>query len=219
MRGSAVNNTTLFRKMLYSNEWNYMFRPAVAVFSFPQTIKMSLYNLCDGVLMKRSLCINPLFARVSSINRSYSISNEEVFSISSVEIGITVQGLHELLWQSLVYCILSLSFWADPLCRWPWWIWLCSCGGEEKKTSVWEGCVLDFIIIYTYLLVLESASFGEHKHLYQDARCNDKDCSLHTLSYWMQLYVSVRKGPSQGNQPQLYSMKSHQSLFHTADLI
>jgi len=75
-----------------------MFRPAVAIFRFPQTIKMSLYNLCEGVLMKRSLCINPLFALVSSVNRLY-ISNEEVFSTSSVEIGISVLGLHELLWQ------------------------------------------------------------------------------------------------------------------------
>ena len=99
-----------------------MFRPAVTIFRFPQTIKTILYNLCEGVLMKRSLCINPLFALVSNVNRLY-ISNEEVFSISSVELGITVLGLHELLWQSLVYCILSLSFWGDPLCRWPWWIW------------------------------------------------------------------------------------------------
>jgi hypothetical protein len=45
-----------------------MFRPAVAI---PQTIKMSLYNLYEGVLMKRSLCINRLFAPVSSVNRLY----------------------------------------------------------------------------------------------------------------------------------------------------
>jgi hypothetical protein len=69
-----------------------MFRPAVAIFRFPKTIKMSLYNLCAGVLMKRSLCINPLFALVSSVNRLY-ISHEEVFSISSVEIGITVHAM------------------------------------------------------------------------------------------------------------------------------
>ena len=97
MRGSVVNNTTLFRKMLYSNEYTYMFRHALAIFRFPQTIKISLYNVCEGALMKRSLCINPLFALVSSVNRIY-ISNEEVFSISSVEIWITVRGLHELLW-------------------------------------------------------------------------------------------------------------------------
>ena len=70
-----------------------MFRPAVAIFRFPHTIKMSLYNLGEGVLMKRSLWINPLFALVSSVNRLY-ISNEEVFSISSVEIEITFLGLH-----------------------------------------------------------------------------------------------------------------------------
>ena len=50
-----------------------MFRPAVVI---PQTIKMSLYNLYEGVLMKRSLCINPLFALLSSANHLY-ISNEE----------------------------------------------------------------------------------------------------------------------------------------------
>jgi hypothetical protein len=54
---------------------------------------MSLYNPCEGVLMKRSLCISPLFALVSSVNRLY-ISSEEVFSISNVEIGIIVLGLH-----------------------------------------------------------------------------------------------------------------------------
>jgi hypothetical protein len=81
-----------------------MFRPAVGIFMFPQTIKMSLYNLCEGVLMKRSLCISPLFALASSVNRLY-ISNEEVFSISSVKVEVTVLGLHELLCQSLVYCI------------------------------------------------------------------------------------------------------------------
>jgi hypothetical protein len=48
-----------------------MFWPAVAIFRFPQTIKMSLYNLYEGVLMKRSLCINPLFALVSSVNCLY----------------------------------------------------------------------------------------------------------------------------------------------------
>jgi len=48
-----------------------MFRPAVAIFRFPQTIKMSLYNLCGDVLMKRSLCISPLFVLVSSVNRLY----------------------------------------------------------------------------------------------------------------------------------------------------
>ena len=53
MRGSVVNNTTLSRKMLYSNERNYIFRPAVAIFMVPQTIKLSLYNLCEGMLMKR----------------------------------------------------------------------------------------------------------------------------------------------------------------------
>ena len=42
--------------------------------------------------MKRSLCISPLFALVSSVNRLY-ISYEEVFSISSVEIGITVHAM------------------------------------------------------------------------------------------------------------------------------
>ena len=36
--------------------------------------------------MKRSLCINPLFALVSSVNCLY-ITNEEVFSISSMKIG------------------------------------------------------------------------------------------------------------------------------------
>jgi hypothetical protein len=75
MRGSVVNNTNLFRKMLHSNEWNYMFRPAVAIFMFPQTIRFSLYNLCDGVLVKRSLWINPLFALVSSVNRLYTGCN------------------------------------------------------------------------------------------------------------------------------------------------
>jgi len=78
-----------------------MFQPAVVIFRFPQTIKISLFNLCEGVLMKRPLCINPLFALVSCVNRLY-ISNEEVFSISSVEIGITVLGLHELLWPRLI---------------------------------------------------------------------------------------------------------------------
>ena len=63
--------------------------------------------------MKRSLCINPLFLLLSSVNRSY-VGNEEVFSISRVEIGITVPELHELLWQSLVYCIPSLYFWGIP---------------------------------------------------------------------------------------------------------
>jgi hypothetical protein len=57
-----------------------MFQPAVAILRFPQTIKMSLYNLCEGALIKRSLCINPLFALVSSVNRLY-INNEEMFSI------------------------------------------------------------------------------------------------------------------------------------------
>ena len=113
MRWSVVNNTTLFRKMLYSNEWNYMLRPAVAIFSFPQTIKMSLYNLCDGLLMKRSLCISPLFVLVSNINPLY-ITNEELFSISSMEIRINVLGLHELLWQSLVYCILCHKISCSP---------------------------------------------------------------------------------------------------------
>ena len=37
-----------------------------------------VYIICvEGVLMKRSLCINPLFALVSSVNRLY-ISSEEV---------------------------------------------------------------------------------------------------------------------------------------------
>jgi hypothetical protein len=53
-----------------------MFRPTVAIFRFPQPIKMSLYNLCEGMLMKRFVCINPLFALVSSVNCVY-ITNEE----------------------------------------------------------------------------------------------------------------------------------------------
>jgi hypothetical protein len=56
-------------------------------------IKKSLYNLCEGVLMKRSLCINPLFALVSSVNCLY-ITNKEVFPVSGMEIGIFVLGLH-----------------------------------------------------------------------------------------------------------------------------
>jgi hypothetical protein len=54
-----------------------MFRPTVAIFRFPQTIKMSLYNLCEGEMMKRSVCINPLFALVSNVNRLY-ISNDYI---------------------------------------------------------------------------------------------------------------------------------------------
>jgi hypothetical protein len=53
-----------------------MFRPTVANFRFPQTVKMSLYNLCEGVLMNISIYINPLFALVSSVNHLY-INNEE----------------------------------------------------------------------------------------------------------------------------------------------
>jgi hypothetical protein len=108
-----------------------MFWPAVAIVRFPQTIKMSLYNLCEDELMKRSLCINPLFFFFSSVNHLY-ITNEEVFSISSMEIVIIILGLHELLWQSLVYCILSPSFWGDLLCRWPWWIWSFPVGAKKK---------------------------------------------------------------------------------------
>jgi len=116
-----------------------MFRLAVAIFKFPQTVKMNLYNLCEGVLMKRSLCTNHLFALVSSVNLLY-ITKQEVFSISSVEIGITVLGLHGLLWQSLVYCILSLSFWGDPLCRWPWWIWSFPVGVKRKPVYEKAAC-------------------------------------------------------------------------------
>jgi hypothetical protein len=54
--------------------------------------------------MKRSICINRLFALVSSVNCLY-ITNKEVFPISSTEIGIFVLGLHTLLWQSLDYRI------------------------------------------------------------------------------------------------------------------
>jgi len=45
--------------------------------------------------MKRSLCINHLFALVSNVNRLY-ISNKEMFSNSSMDIGIIVLGLHEV---------------------------------------------------------------------------------------------------------------------------
>jgi hypothetical protein len=48
-----------------------MFRPAVAIIRFPLTIKMCLHNLREGVLMKRSLCINFLFNLVSSVNCLY----------------------------------------------------------------------------------------------------------------------------------------------------
>ena len=65
------------------------------------------------MLIKRSLCINPWFVLVSSINPIY-ITNEEVFSISSMEIRINVLGLHELLWQSLVYCILCHEISCSP---------------------------------------------------------------------------------------------------------
>jgi hypothetical protein len=57
-----------------------MFRPAVDIFRFSQTIKISLYNLCEGVLIERSLSINPLFALVSNVNSLYK-NNEEVFSM------------------------------------------------------------------------------------------------------------------------------------------
>jgi hypothetical protein len=66
---------------------------------------MCLYNLREGVLMKRSLCINPLFALVSSVNHLY-ITNEEVFSISSMEIGIIVLGLHKLCYAMLYSSVL-----------------------------------------------------------------------------------------------------------------
>ena len=38
-----------------------MFRPLLAIFRFPEYFKKSLYT-CEGVLMKRSLCINPMIA-------------------------------------------------------------------------------------------------------------------------------------------------------------
>jgi hypothetical protein len=79
-------------------------------------IKMSLYNLRAGVLVKRSLCVTPLFTLVSSVNGLY-ITNKEVFPIGSMEIEIFVLGLHKLLWQSLAYRIRPLSLWRDLLCR------------------------------------------------------------------------------------------------------
>jgi hypothetical protein len=77
-------------------------------------IKMSLYNLYEGVLMTRSLCIKSLFALVSSVNCLY-VTNKEVFPISRMEIGILVLGLHKR--PSLVYRIRLLSILGDPLCR------------------------------------------------------------------------------------------------------
>jgi hypothetical protein len=82
--------------------------------------------------MEISLCINPLFALVSSVNCLY-ITNKEVFPISSMEIGIFVLGLRKLLSQSLGYRIRLLCLWGDPLCRWVTLVDLViSCGGEEK---------------------------------------------------------------------------------------
>ena len=45
---------------------------------------------------------------VSSVNRLY-ISNEEVFSISSVKVGVTVLGLHELLCKSGLLHLLNID--------------------------------------------------------------------------------------------------------------
>ena len=97
-------------------------------------IKMSLYNLCEGVLMKRSLCINPLFVLVSSVNCLY-ISNKEVFPISSMEIGIFVLGCINSCGKAwLIIFILSLSL-GGPLVSVILVDLVISCGGEEK-TSV-----------------------------------------------------------------------------------
>jgi hypothetical protein len=44
-------------------------------------IKMSLYKLCEGVLMKRSLCINPLFTmllvQMLYVNNEKGVSNRK----------------------------------------------------------------------------------------------------------------------------------------------
>jgi hypothetical protein len=85
--------------------------------------------------MKRSLCINPLFVLVSSVNCLY-ITNKEVCSQSVVwRLGIFVLGLHKLLWQSLVYRIGSLFPLGGPVVSVTLVGWVVSYGGEEK-TSV-----------------------------------------------------------------------------------
>jgi hypothetical protein len=93
LRGSVINNTIcLERCYILMNEttcFGLQWPPS----GFHKQLRR-VYILCEGVLMKRFLRINPLFALVSSVNRLY-IRNEEVFSISSVEIEITVLGLHE----------------------------------------------------------------------------------------------------------------------------
>ena len=67
MRGNVVKNTTFFIKdVLYSKKWNYMFRPLLAIFRFPQYFKKSLQNWVRAYWWERSPCINPLI--ISSAN-------------------------------------------------------------------------------------------------------------------------------------------------------
>jgi hypothetical protein len=75
MRGSVVNNTTCLERCcilimkLHISAYNGHHQVSTV-------IKKSLYNLCEGVLMKRSLYINPLFTLASSVNCLY-ITNKD----------------------------------------------------------------------------------------------------------------------------------------------
>ena len=64
------------------------------------------------MLMKRSPCINPLFALVSSVNRLY-ISNGEVFSISSVEVPRMVIRITTLLTENTSSLLIYKRFTLD----------------------------------------------------------------------------------------------------------
>jgi hypothetical protein len=76
-------------------------------------IKISLYKLCEGVLMKRSLCINPLFTMF--LVQMLYVNNEKVYPIGSMEIRVFVLGLHKLLWPGLAIVFVLSSLRGDPL--------------------------------------------------------------------------------------------------------
>jgi hypothetical protein len=54
MRGSVVNNTSCFEKMLYSNKWNYIFQPVMAIIRFPQWLRW-VYIICVRACWWRDL--------------------------------------------------------------------------------------------------------------------------------------------------------------------
>ena len=112
MRGNMVKNTTCLEKMLYSKKWNYMFRPLLAIFRFPQFFKKSLENCGRACRWKRSLFINTLITLVKNttcLEKMCSKNETTCFGRYWPS-----SGFHNIL-RSLQNCVRACR-WKRPLC-------------------------------------------------------------------------------------------------------